>query len=135
MKRRTFIVDDEPEARARLRRLLAKHGDRVEIVGEAGDGFTAISGIESLTPDLAFLDVEMPGLNGFQLLDSMPREKWPLIVFTTAYDQYAIQAFEIHALDYLLKPVTTDRLGECLKRLDQLSSELSRTRLDRARRE
>jgi DNA-binding LytR/AlgR family response regulator len=65
----------------------------------------------------------------------MPREKWPLIVFTTAYDHYAIQAFEIHALDYLLKPVTTDRLGECLKRLDQLSSELSRTRLDRARRE
>jgi two-component system LytT family response regulator len=135
VKRRTFIVDDEPEARARLRRLLAKHADRVEIVGEAGDGLTAISGIECLTPDLAFLDIEMPGLNGFQLLDSMPREKWPLIVFTTAYDQYAIQAFEIHALDYLLKPVTTDRLGECLKRLDQLSSDLSRTRLDRARRE
>jgi PleD family two-component response regulator len=65
-KRRTFIVDDEPEARARLRRLLAKHADRVEIVGEAGDGLTALSGIESLTPELAFLDIEMPGLNGFQ---------------------------------------------------------------------
>jgi two-component system LytT family response regulator len=135
VKRRAIIVDDEPEARARLRRLLAEHADRIEIVGEAGDGIAAISGIESLTPDLAFLDIEMPGLNGFQLLDSLPRESWPLIVFTTAYDQYAIRAFEVHALDYLLKPVTKDRLGECLSRLEHAPSELSRSRLDLARRE
>ena len=135
MKRRTIIVDDEPEARARLRRLLAEHANQIEIVGEAADGIAAVSAIESVTPDLAFLDIEMPGLNGFQLLDSLPRESWPIIVFTTAYDQYAIRAFEVHALDYLLKPVTKERLGECLSRLDRLSAELSRNRLDLARRE
>ena len=135
MKRRAIIVDDESDARARLRRLLAAHADQVEIVGEAADGISAVSTIESLSPDLGFLDIEMPGLNGFQLLDSLPRASWPLIIFTTAYDQYAIRAFEVHALDYLLKPVTKDRLGECLQRLALLSAELSRSRLDRARRE
>jgi len=133
--RRAIIVDDEAGARARLRRLLAEHKDRIEIVGEAGDGIAAVSAIESLDPDLVFLDIEMPGLTGFQLLDSLPREGWPLVVFTTAYDQYAVRAFEVHALDYLLKPVTKDRLAECLNRLEPLSSELSRNRLDRARRE
>jgi two-component system, LytTR family, response regulator len=135
LKRRAIIVDDEPDARARLRRLLAGHTDQIEIVGEAADGIAAVSALESLSPDLGFLDVEMPGLNGFQLLDSLPRASWPLIVFTTAYDQYAIRAFEVHALDYLLKPVTKERLGECLQRLELLSTELSRSRLDRARRE
>jgi len=135
LKRRAIIVDDEADARARLRRLLAGHADQIEIVGEAADGISAVSTIESLSPDLGFLDIEMPGLNGFQLLDSLPRVSWPLIVFTTAYDQYAIRAFEVHALDYLLKPVTKDRLGECLQRLALLSTELSRSRLDRARRE
>jgi two-component system, LytTR family, response regulator len=135
LKRRAIIVDDESDARARLRRLLAAHADQVEIVGEAADGIAAVSTIESLSPDLGFLDIEMPGLNGFQLLDSLPRASWPLIIFTTAYDQYAIRAFEVHALDYLLKPVTKDRLGECLQRLALLSAELSRSRLDRARRE
>jgi two-component system, LytTR family, response regulator len=134
VRRRAVIVDDEADARARLRRLLADHVDRVEIVGEAADGITAVSVIESLRPELGFLDIEMPALNGFQLLDSLPRERWPLIVFTTAYDQYAIRAFEVHALDYLLKPVTKDRLGECLQRVDQLSTELGRRRLDLARR-
>ena len=134
MKRRAIIVDDEADARARLRRLLAGHADQIEIVGEAADGISAVSTIESLSPDLGFLDIEMPGLNGFQLLDSLPRASWPLVVFTTAYDQYAIRAFEVHALDYLLKPVTKDRLGECLQRLEPLSAELSRSRLDRARR-
>jgi two-component system, LytTR family, response regulator len=133
--RRAIIVDDEAGARARLRRLLAEHKDRIEIVGEAGDGIAAVSAIESLDPDLVFLDIEMPGLTGFQLLDSLPREGWPLVVFTTAYDQYAVRAFEVQALDYLLKPVTKDRLAECLNRLEPLSSELSRNRLDRARRE
>jgi two-component system LytT family response regulator len=135
LKRRAIIVDDESDARARLRRLLAAHADQVEIVGEAADGISAVSTIESLSPDLGFLDIEMPGLNGFQLLDSLPRASWPLIIFTTAYDQYAIRAFEVHALDYLLKPVTKDRLGECLQRLALLSAELSRSRLDHARRE
>jgi two-component system LytT family response regulator len=135
VKRRAILVDDEPDALARLRRLLVEHTGQVEIVGEAGDGLTAVSTMESLSPDLAFLDIEMPGLNGFQLLDSLPRESWPLIVFTTAYDQYAIRAFQVHALDYLLKPVTRDRLSECLRRLEPLSAELSRSRLDLARRE
>ena len=133
MKRRTIIIDDEPDARARLVRLLGEHQERLEIVGEAGDGIAAISTLEKLTPDLAFLDIEMPGLNGFQLLDSLPRKNWPLIVFTTAYDQYAIRAFEVHALDYLLKPVTATRLAECLGRLELLPVELSRRRLNDAR--
>jgi len=135
MRRRTVVVDDEPGARSRLQRLLSEHADQIEIVGEAADGIAAVSVIESVSPDLAFLDIEMPGLNGFQVLDSVPCQKWPLIVFTTAYDQYAIRAFEVHALDYLLKPVTRARLAECLGHLDQLPTELSRTRLDLARRD
>jgi YesN/AraC family two-component response regulator len=74
LKRRAIIVDDESDARARLRRLLAGHADEIEIVGEAADGISAVSAIGSLSPDLGFLDIEMPGLNGFQLLDSLPRE-------------------------------------------------------------
>jgi two-component system LytT family response regulator len=132
MNRRTIIVDDEPEARRRLRRMLAS---RLDVVGEAGDGPAAVDAIQNLKPDIVFLDIEMPGLNGFGVLDSLPQEEWPVVVFTTAYDQYAIRAFEVHALDYLLKPVTQKRLAECLSRLDSIQPDAQRDRLEEARRD
>src|SRR5262249_42860740 len=88
-----------------------------------------------LEPDVVFLDVEMPGLDGFSVLDSLPREEWPIVIFTTAYGHYAIRAFEVHALDYLLKPITPDRLAECLSRLGTTRAVVQRTRLDEARRD
>src|SRR5205823_4044595 len=133
--RRALIVDDEPEARRRLVRLLAAHSDRIGIVGEAVDGAAAVDAIQKLNPDVVFLDIEMPGLDGFGVLDSLPQEEWPIIIFTTAFNQYAIRAFEVHALDYLLKPVTQKRLAECLSRLDALRPGAHRNRLEEARRD
>jgi two-component system LytT family response regulator len=135
VKRRAVIVDDEREARRRLERLLAEHGDEIEIVGEAADGPSAVKAIEKLTPDVVFLDIEMPGLDGFGVLDSLPRDDWPVVVFTTAYGHYAIRAFEVHALDYLLKPITQKRLAECLARLEAIKPADQRQRLDEARRD
>lgn len=135
MKRRALIVDDEREARRRLDRLLAAHSDQIEVAGEAVDGTSAVQAIEKLEPDLVFLDIEMPGLDGFGVLDSLPRDEWPIIVFTTAYGHYAIRAFEVHALDYLLKPISQKRLTECLARLDDIKPAVQRNRLDEARRD
>jgi two-component system LytT family response regulator len=134
MKRRALIVDDEREARRRLARLLGEHAAEIEIAGEASDGPSAVDAIQKLEPDVVFLDVEMPGLDGFSVLDSLPREEWPVIIFTTAYGHYAIRAFEVHALDYLLKPITPDRLAECLSRLGETGA-AQRSRLDEARRD
>src|SRR6202008_1127214 len=108
--RRALIVDDEREARRRLARLLAAHSDEVEIAGEAVDGPSAVEAIQKLEPDVVFLDIEMPGLDGFGGLDSLPQDQWPAVIFTTAYGHYAIRAFEVHALDYLLKPINQKRL-------------------------
>ena len=135
MNRRALIVDDEAEARRRLARLLAAHSGKIGIVGEANDGPGAVDAIHSLRPDVVFLDIEMPGLNGFGVLDSLPQEEWPVVIFTTAYDQYAIRAFEVHALDYLLKPVNQKRLAECVARLDAIRPGVHRHRLEEARRE
>lgn len=135
MKRRALIVDDEREARKRLYRLLAAHGDDIEIAGEAADGPAAVDAIQKLKPDIAFLDIEMPGLDGFGVLDSLPQEKWPVVVFTTAYDRYAIRAFEVHALDYLLKPINQSRLAECVARLRTIGAASQRGRLEKARRD
>ena len=135
MNRRALIVDDEAEARRRLARLLAVHSEQIGVVGEAKDGPAAVDAIQKLNPDVVFLDIEMPGLNGFGVLDSLPQEEWPIVIFTTAYDQYAIRAFEVHALDYLLKPVNPKRLEECLSRLDAIRSGVHRHRLEEARRD
>jgi two-component system LytT family response regulator len=135
VKRRAFIVDDEREARRRLERLLEAHSGEIEIVGEAADGPSAVEAVQRHSPDLLFLDIEMPGLDGFGVLDSLPQEEWPLVIFTTAYGHYAIRAFEVHALDYLMKPVTPARLAECLSHLDEARSRSHRTRLDAARRD
>ena len=135
MKRRALIVDDEREARRRLQRLLAAHSGEIEIVGEAADGPSAVNSIQQLAPDLVFLDVQMPGLDGFGVLDSLPQDQWPVIVFTTAYSQYAIRAFEVHVLDYLLKPISQKRLADCLTKLEKLRPAVQRDRLDSARRD
>ncbi len=111
---RTLIVDDEPLARERIRGLLASEPD-VELVGEARDGREAVSAIESARPDLVFLDVQMPEMDGFAVLEEVS-SSLPLVVFVTAYDRYALQAFEVHALDYLLKPFDGRRFREALER-------------------
>jgi two-component system LytT family response regulator len=112
---RVLIVDDERPAREGLRLRLAGRGD-VEVVAEAASGAAALQAIEKHTPDLVFLDVRMPGMNGFELLQRVPAERRPRVVFVTAYDRYAIRAFEMNAIDYLLKPIVPRRLDEALER-------------------
>jgi two-component system LytT family response regulator len=107
------VVDDEPPARARIRRLLQRHHD-VEIVGECGDGAAAVQTIEAMRPDLVFLDVQMPELDGFEVFRALELPRRPAVIFVTAFDRYAIRAFEVHALDYVLKPVEADRLDAAL---------------------
>lgn len=111
---RALIIDDERLARSELRRLLGRHPE-VEVVGEAQDATEARSAIDDLEPDLLFVDVEMPGETGFDLLASL--DSVPLVVFTTAYDEYALRAFEVNALDYLVKPIDPKRLAWTVKRL------------------
>lgn len=110
---RAIVVDDEPLARRELRRLLAEHPN-IEIIGEAGNAIEAAREVEQLQPDLLFLDVQMPGPSGFELLERL--EYLPRVIFTTAYDQHAVRAFEVNALDYLLKPVESVRLAEAVAR-------------------
>ncbi|MCV2370763.1 LytR/AlgR family response regulator transcription factor [Roseateles oligotrophus] len=109
-----LIVDDEPPARAKLRRLLAAMPD-VEVVGEAGDADAALAMVEQLRPDAALLDIQMPGMSGLELALALPPKL--LCVFCTAFDQYAVKAFELNAVDYLLKPFTAERLAETVQRL------------------
>jgi two-component system LytT family response regulator len=112
---RALVVDDEPLARERIRGLLAKEDD-VELVGECADGPSAIEAIERDGPDLVFLDVQMPELDGFDVLEAVEPEKLPCVIFVTAYDEYAVRAFEVHALDYVLKPFENTRLLAALER-------------------
>lgn len=111
---KAVIIDDERLARVELRRLLAAHPE-VEIAGEAGHGEEAIARISELAPDLIFLDIEMPGMTGFELLERL--DDVPQVIFTTGYDQYAIRAFEVNALDYLMKPIVPARLAAALERV------------------
>ncbi len=114
-KIKTVVVDDEPLARKGLRTRLERHAD-IEVVAECQNGVDAVSVISKLRPDLVFLDIQMPGLNGFQVIHKLRElhQPIPLIVFVTAYDSYAIKAFDVHALDYLLKPADDERLRETL---------------------
>jgi two-component system LytT family response regulator len=113
---RALVVDDEPLARRELRRLLAAF-PIVQVVGEAGNIDEARERIEALSPDVVFLDIQMPGGTGFDLLAQLDRV--PRIVFTTAYDQYAVKAFEVNALDYLLKPVEPERLATAIRKIEE----------------
>lgn len=112
---KTLVVDDEPLARERVISLLRGEPD-LELLGECRDGQEAIAAIRQLTPDLVFLDVQMPGANGFQVLQAVGPEQMPMVVFVTAYDQHALKAFEVRALDYLLKPFDRERFREAVNR-------------------
>ena len=112
---RVLIVDDEPLARERIRTLL-EEDPAFELVGEAADGTAGAESILALQPDLVFLDVQMPGADGFDVIDAVGADKMPFVVFVTAYDRYALRAFDVHALDYLLKPFDRDRFREALGR-------------------
>ncbi len=115
---RVLIVDDEPLARERLRDLLAREED-VEIVGECADGKAAIETIDAERPDLVFLDVQMPELDGFDVLEAIEPGAMPTVIFVTAYDEYAVRAFEVNALDYVLKPFDKERFKAALDRARQ----------------
>src|SRR5512134_2376593 len=114
-KIRTLVVDDEPLARERLASLLQPLED-VELVGECRDGEEAVIAIHDLTPDLVFLDVQMPGMSGFDVIEAVGTDRMPLVVFVTAYDQHALRAFQVRALDYLLKPFDRERFTDALQR-------------------
>jgi two-component system, LytTR family, response regulator len=120
---RALVVDDEPLARRELKRLLGEF-PAVQVVGEAGNIDEARASIESLSPDVVFLDIQMPGGTGFDLLTQLDRV--PRIVFTTAYDQYAVKAFDVNALDYLLKPIELERLATALRKIEAAPAPESR---------
>jgi two-component system LytT family response regulator len=125
-----LIVDDEPLARERIRTLLSEDSG-FEVAGEAGDGATAAQAIASLNPDLVFLDVQMPGADGFDVIDAVGADKMPFVVFVTAYDRYALRAFDVHALDYLLKPFDRERFREALARAHQQLEKLNGSEIEK----
>jgi two-component system LytT family response regulator len=117
---RAYLIDDEPPALKRLTRLL-EATERIEIVGSSTNPEAAIEAISTDPPDVLFLDIQMPGLNGFDLLARLKRQ--PIVIFTTAYDQYALKAFEVNSIDYLLKPIEPEQLERALKKLEQFHGE------------
>jgi two-component system LytT family response regulator len=121
---RILIVDDEPPARRRLRKLLEplRASGRVAVIEEAADGVEALEKLQQQTFDLLLLDVRMPELDGFEVLERIDPNRRPFVVFTTAYDDYALKAFEAHAIDYLLKPINQERLLEAVARVEQLQT-------------
>ncbi len=117
---KALIIDDERLARKELMSLLAEHSE-IEVIGEAANADEAIELIDQLKPDLLFLDIQMPGKTGFDLLELL--DNAPRVIFTTAYDEYALKAFEVNALDYLLKPIQPERLQESLSKLENFIKE------------
>ena len=131
MTLKALVVDDEPVARRRLRTLL-RGEPGVEIVGECEDGTAALDAVRRLRPDVMFLDVQMPGLDGFDVIELLKPDACPAVVFVTAYDKYAMRAFDVHAADYLLKPFVPSRLGTAIARAAALArSGDNARRLDR----
>lgn len=117
---RAFLIDDEPLALRRLERMLRETG-KLEVAGSSSDPVEALELLEDVRPDVLFLDIEMPGLNGFELLQRLQPQ--PLIVFTTAFNQYALKAFEVNSVDYLLKPVEREHLDRALRKLERSASD------------
>ena len=114
---KAIVIDDEPAARRLMKSLLQEYSEIVTVIAEAGNGKEAIQKIEDLDPDLIFLDIQMPDLTGFEVIEKLSRK--PNIIFTTAYEQYAIKAFETFSIDYLLKPIKEDRLRQSIEKLKQ----------------
>ena len=114
-KIKVLVADDEPLARERLAGLLSQEQD-IEVVGQARDGEEAVTAIHDDSPDLVFLDVQMPQMNGFDVIEAVGTDKMPLVIFVTAYDQHALKAFQVRALDYLLKPFDRERFKDALQR-------------------
>jgi two-component system LytT family response regulator len=112
---RVLLVDDEAPARRRLRTLLTGQAG-IEIAGEAANGLEAVDAIRSLAPDVVLLDVQMPGMSGFEVVEAVGTDAMPAVVFVTAFDEFALQAFDVEAADYVLKPVQKERLGKALER-------------------
>jgi two-component system LytT family response regulator len=129
---RILIVDDEAPARARLRQMLSAHPD-VEIAGEADTGVSAMERVAELKPDAILLDIQMPGSSGIDVAASLPEPR-PHVIFCTAFEQHAVDAFELHAVDYLLKPISRVRLAQALERVRSLSAPATQESLDRAAR-
>jgi two-component system, LytTR family, response regulator len=123
---RVLVVDDEPLARGVITHLLRQMPD-VEMIGECGDGREAVQMIQTRAPDLVFLDIQMPGMDGFGVIRAIPPENLPLIVFVTAFDEYAVQAFDVHAIDYLLKPFTDERFDQAFARARELLNHRERS--------
>jgi len=117
-KYRTLIADDEQPARDRLKKLLAEHADKIELIGEAQNGLECREMIDRLKPDLVFLDIQMPGLNGFEVLQQTTHS--PVVIFCTAYDEFALQAFQTNSIDYIVKPVKAERIQKSIEKLDTL---------------
>src|SRR5215831_4564454 len=111
--RKIIIIDDEPLARSIVKEYLQKHKD-FEVVQECNDGFEGVKAIQQYEPDLIFLDIQMPKINGFEMLELLDRS--PAVIFTTAFDEYAIRAFEAHAIDYLLKPFNQERFDKAIQK-------------------
>ncbi len=122
-KLKALIIDDEQPARTRLAKMLASHEDQIEIIDHAVDGQDGLKKIKEHDPDLLFLDIKMPGMSGFEMLSQL--EQIPLTIFCTAYDEYALQAFETNSVDYLLKPIKEERLSKSIAKLEKFKSGLS----------
>lgn len=122
-----IIIDDEEPARKRLRRMLEEFKHVIEVVDEAKDGFEALDKIETNHPQIIFLDIQMPGMSGFEVLTKL--EHIPIVIFTTAYEQYALKAFETNAIDYLLKPVEKERLHATLQKIERLIGTQSKEKI------
>ena len=129
-KTRVLVADDEPLARERLRMLLEREPG-MQLIGECRDGAEAIAAIRQLQPDLVFLDVQMPGATGFDVIEAIGPARMPAVVFVTAYDRYALRAFDVRALDYLLKPFDRERFQQALGRARQLLQRESSGDLER----
>lgn len=124
----TLLIDDEKIARTRLRRMLANVGELFQIIGEAKNGVEGLEMIQRLKPDLIFLDIQMPGKNGFEMLNEL--EQFPIVIFCTAYEEYALQAFNTLALDYLVKPVEQERLQLTVDKLKRTRRTIGKPELD-----
>jgi two-component system LytT family response regulator len=126
-KLRTIIVDDEPLALKLLRTVLIEIAD-VEVVAECSNGKQAVEAVTELEPELIFLDIQMPGMNGFDVIKSLQTEIMPMVVFVTAFDQYAVDAFDLHAVDYVLKPLDSERIARSVERaIDRLKNDVDRS--------